>query len=221
AHLGVAQRVAPARAAVPAARCAAFVVAQVAVLVAAGQGDAEALVGEGAAEDAGVFAGPRVALHRARQVAGRGVVHALDAEVGDRPAFQLPGGLDVDGRADAAGGRGRAAGLVNLHACDCLGRQVGEVERARVGGVGGLDAGGGHLPAVEQHQVEVGADAAHCDLGAFAHRAVDRHAGNALQRFGQVGIGELADVLGNDAVDDAGRIALEVHRRLQAAADAG
>ena len=61
----------------------------------------------------------------------------------------------------------------------------------------------GHLPAVEQHEVVVGADAAHRDLRAFAVDAIDRHAGDALQRLGEVGIRELADVLGDDAVDDA------------------
>jgi hypothetical protein len=51
--------------------------------------------------------------------------------------------------------------------------------------------------------------------------AVDRHAGNALQRFGQVGVGEFADVFGHDAVDDTVRIALQVHRRGHTAADTG
>lgn len=132
---------------------------------------------------------------------------------------QRPGGLDVDGGADAAGGRAGAAGLEHLDAGDRLGRQVGEVERARVGCIGFFDAGAGHLPAVQQHQVEVRADATHGDARAFAQRSIDRHTADALQRLGQVGVGELADVLGHDAVDDALRIALDVHRRGEAAAD--
>src|SRR5690606_27985479 len=127
---------------------------------------------------------------------------------------QRPRGRDVDGGAEATGRRVGAAGRVDLHRRDRLGGEVAEVERAAAGD-------GGHLPAVEQHQGEGGADAAHRHLRAFAVVTVDRHAGDALQRLGQVGVGELADVLGDDAVDDAGGIALEVHRRLQAAADAG
>ena len=218
----VRQRARSAREGVPATAHRGVVVAEVALLVAAAQGDAELAVGEGVAEDARDLAGEVVALQRIREIAGGGVVDARDADVGEEArVVERPRGLDVDRRADAAGGRRRAAGLVDLDCGDRFGRQVGEIERARVGGVGGLDARGRHLAAVEQHQVEVGADAAHGDLRAFAHRAVDRHAADALQRFGQVGVGELADVLGDDAVDDALRIALEVHRRDEAAADAG
>src|SRR5690606_26744065 len=126
---GLAQRVAPLRAGVPAAGDATLVVAEVAVLPAAGQGDAEAVVGEGMAEDARHLAGPAIAPDRVRQVAGGSVVHRLDAEVGDVAGFQRTRGLDVDGRADAAGGGRRAAGLVDLHAGDRLRGQVGEVER--------------------------------------------------------------------------------------------
>lgn len=133
--------------------------------------------------------------------------------------IQRPGGLDVDGRADTAGGRAGTAGLEHLDAGDRLGRQVGEVERTRVGGVGFFDAGARHLAAVQQHQVEVRADATHGDARAFAQRAVDRHTADALQRFGQVGIREFADVFGHDAVDDALRIAFDVHRRGKAAAN--
>src|SRR5690606_3382212 len=129
---GRGQRVAPAPAAVPAASHAAFVVAEVAVLVAAAERDAEAAVGEGLGKDAREFAGPLLAAHRAGQVAHRPIVHRLEADAGQGAGVERACGADVDGRADAAGGRRRAAGLVDLHRRDRLGGQVGEVEGARV-----------------------------------------------------------------------------------------
>ncbi|EEF93462.1 hypothetical protein CATMIT_01908, partial [Catenibacterium mitsuokai DSM 15897] len=104
--------------------------------------------------------------------------------------------------------------LVHLHRGNRFSGQIAELERAAAGG-------GRHLPAVEQHQIEIGADAAHGHARTFAGVAVDRHAADALQRLGQIGVGELADILGDDAVDDALGVALEVHRRGQAAFDAG
>src|SRR3546814_9130223 len=68
---------------VPATAHRRFVVAEVALLVAAAQGDAELAVGEGVAEDSRYLAGEVVALHRVREVAGGGVVDALDADVGE------------------------------------------------------------------------------------------------------------------------------------------
>src|SRR5690606_25841028 len=132
-HFRRGQRVAPAAAAVPATRDAGLVVAEVAVLVAAAQGDAQAPVGEGVGEDARQFAGPLLALHRAGQVVDRAVVHGLEPDAGQGPAVERTRGADVDGGADAAGGRGGAAGLVDLDRRDRLGGEVGEVERARVG----------------------------------------------------------------------------------------
>src|SRR3546814_14304012 len=68
---------------VPATAHRRFVVAEVALLVAAAQSDAELAVGEGVAEDSRYLAGEVVALHRVREVAGGGVVDALDADVGE------------------------------------------------------------------------------------------------------------------------------------------
>jgi hypothetical protein len=78
-----------------------------------------------------------------------------------------------------------------------------------------------HLAAVQQHQVELGAEAANRDPRAFTKAPVDRHAGDALQRLGKVGIGELADVDGGNGIDDADGVALGVHRLAKAGADAG
>src|SRR3546814_4588662 len=55
----------------------------------------------------------------------------------------------------------------------------------------------------------------------FAVLAVDRDAGDALQRFGEVGVGEFADILGRDGIDDALRIALDIGRCRKAGADTG
>ena len=195
--------------------------AEVALLVAAGQGDAELAVEVALAEDARDLGGDIVTLQRLGQVAVGRVVHGLHADIDDRLGLQRPSGADVDRRADAAGRNGRAAGLVDLHARDRFRRQVGEVECARVGHAGAVAvARGRHLPAIEHDHVVVRPDAADGDPRALAERAVDRHAADALQRLGQVGVRELADVLGHDPVDDALRVTLEVHRRGQASADA-
>ncbi|MNU81323.1 hypothetical protein D3C71_709810 [compost metagenome] len=196
----------------------------VALLVAGAQGHAEAVIGVALAEDARQLAGHVGALQRARQIVVGTVVDRLQAQADHRFGFERAQRPDVDGGADAAGGIVGAGGLVHLHRRDRLGGDVGKVERARAGqaATAVAEVGGGHLAAIEQHQVEVRADAAHGHLGAFAAGgAVDRHAADALQRFGQVGIGELADVLGDDAIDHALAVALEVHRRCQAAADTG
>jgi hypothetical protein len=87
-----------------------------------------------------------------------------------------------------------------------------------VRGAGGGDA----LDAVDAHAGEAGVQAAHGDLLAFAAVAArQRNAGDALQRLGEVGVGELGDVLGLDHVDDARGLALDVQGAGQAGAEAG
>jgi len=77
------------------------------------------------------------------------------------------------------------------------------------------------LDAVDAHACEAGVQAAHGDLLAFAAVAArQRHAGHALQRLGQVRVGELGDVLGLDDVDDAVAVLLRVQRAVQAGAKA-
>jgi len=127
----------------------------------------------------------------------------------------------VDRRADAAGRDARLAGFVYLDLRDRFGSEIGEVERARIRCGRIVDARRGHLTSVEQHQVEVGADAAHRHFRALAQRgAIDRDAADPLQRFGEIRVGELADVFGDDAVDHTLRGALDVHRLVEAVADA-
>ena len=130
-------------------------------------------------------------------------------------------------RADAAGGDIRAAGLVDLDGVDRLGGEVREIERARIAGDTATGRGAvaecvrrRHLPAVERHHVELRAEAARGDHRAFAVAAVDRDAGDSLQRLGEIRVRELADVFGIDRVDHADRVALGLHRSLETATQA-
>jgi hypothetical protein len=77
------------------------------------------------------------------------------------------------------------------------------------------------MPPVQRDHVELRAEAARGDGCAFTVATVDRHAGNALQGFGQVCVRELADVFGVDRVDHAYCIALGLHGSLQASAQTG
>ena len=73
----------------------------------------------------------------------------------------------------------------------------------------------------QRHQVELRSETAHRHTRALAALAIDRHARDALQRLGEVGVGEVTHVLGSDRVDDAVCRPLHVHRLHEAAADAG
>src|SRR3546814_12618932 len=55
----------------------------------------------------------------------------------------------------------------------------------------------------------------------FAAAPRDRDPRNALKRGGSEGVGQLADILGDDGVDDAVRLALDLLRRRETAAEAG
>src|SRR5690606_13537567 len=96
---------------------------------------------------------------------------------------------------------------------DLAGTDAADLQAAAAETVGTRD-----LAAVEGDQIEARAEATRGDLGAFAVAALDRDAGDALQRLGKVGVRELADVLGADRVDDTGGVALDVHRVLEAVA---
>ena len=83
-----------------------------------------------------------------------------------------------------------------------------------------LQASGVDIGAAEDVLVEAipeaAAEAPHGDLRAFAVAAIDRHAGDTLQRFRQVGVGELADIFGRNGIDHTARIALDVDRAIKA-----
>jgi hypothetical protein len=59
------------------------------------------------------------------------------------------------------------------------------------------------------------------DLPSLAGVARDDHAGQSLQRLGQVQIRKVGDVLGDDHVDRTDLLLLGVERRVQAGAEAG
>src|SRR5690606_7507981 len=115
---------------------------------------------------------------------------------------------------DATGRDVGLAGLVDLQPVHRLGGQLGEVEcagatiHAANGNLarGAERVGAGHLAAVEGDHVELRAKSARRNLRAFAVAAFDRDAGNTLKRLGEVGVRELADVLGAHRVHDAGGI---------------
>ena len=179
--------------------------AVVAVLAHGGEGDADGVVGEGVGEEC------RELWREAAAVVGGGVVQAA-AGGGEVHA----GGVErarrahVHGRADAAGGNVGLAALVHLDGADAFGGEVAEVEGTPQA------AGGGHLATVQEHEVEVWPEPPHRYPRPFAAFAVDGDAGDALQRLGEVAVGEVADVLGGDGIHHAVAIALEVHRLLQA-----
>ncbi len=138
-------------------------------------------------------------------------------------------GDDVDRGADAARFDVGAAGLVDVHRLDAVGRQVAEVESPRIACrelavLVAADEGnrrGRHGAAVDRHRVIARAEAADRDLLAFTIDAVDRDAGDALEGVGQVGVRILAQVFGRNAVNDTVGAFLDVHGALQRAPDAG
>ena len=118
---------------------------------------------------------------------------------------------DVDLAADAALDQVGGARLVDLERGDGARGEVLDLDEAALGGedlaavIGGRDVG----------------QAAHGDARRLAATARHRDARHARQRARREGVGELADVLGDDRVDDAVRRALDRLRRFEAAAQAG
>jgi hypothetical protein len=84
-----------------------------------------------------------------------------------------------------------------------------------------VDREGQRGHAVDLDAIETRLCATNTDTAAFAVLAADLHAGDALERFTQILVGEIADVLGGDRVDDLDRLALHFHRGAQSRADAG
>ena len=68
---------------------------------------------------------------------------------------------------------------------------------------------------------EVSAQAAHGDGTPLARIPVDGDTGNTLDRFREVQVRKVRDVLGDDDVDHAGFATLGVEARVQAGAEAG
>ena len=156
---------------------------------------------------------------------GEVVIAHLAARRHDEAAIvERAAGLQVDGRAERAFVHFRRRALAHGQPAEQLGGEHVEIEAAAaVGAARAVGAAGRRqrLELVEADAGEIGAEAAHRDRAAFAGVAVDRHAGNALQQFGEVLVGEVGDVLGDDDVDDAGVVALGAQRRGQRRAEAG
>ena len=154
------------------------------------------------------------------------IVAALKG-VGDMQAIILvverPGAAHVDHAGSAALDLVRLGRLAHRQLGEQLGREHVEVDFAVVVGlVGG--AGGGHrdLRVVEQDLGEVGAETADRDVHALTvDFAADGDAWNAVQRFGDVGVGKFADVFGEDRVGEIDRSALGVGCHGQAGSIAG
>ncbi len=152
------------------------------------------------------------------------VVAALHAgDYGETVVVERPRRAQVDGRTERSffdlGGRR----LANRDCVEQLGRERVEVERAvAIGAAGRIGAavGAHRFHAVDAHARELRTEAAHADLPALAAVAGDRHARHALDGFGDVQIGKVGDVFGDDCVDGAGRLALRVERDAQALAKA-
>ncbi len=123
--------------------------------------------------------------------------------------------LVVDGAGQPRGGEARIRGLVDGRASEQFGGIDAQVDRPAV-------AGGRLLAAVQQIAVEVRAEAADVDVGRNAVAiALRSHAWQVRQRFGDGGVGQLADVFRRDRLDDLVGILLHRDRGLDAPADPG
>ena len=122
--------------------------------------------------------------------------------------------LHVDGARQALADQPRFRRLVDHHGAEQLGRVLVELDAAVV-------AGGDQFAAVEQRGREVGRQAAHRDHLRAARDALGRQAGQAGDGLGDRHVGQLADVLGGDGLDDRVGILLDRDGGLDAAADAG
>ncbi|MCY1170247.1 hypothetical protein D9M73_103100 [compost metagenome] len=130
-------------------------------------------------------------------------------------------GVEIDDRAQRAFVERGFGGLVNHQRAEQFGRKHVEVERAVAVGAGTVGRGRHRLHAVYADAGELRAKPAHGDRAAFAAIALDRDAGDALQRFGQVLVGELRNVFGDDRIDRSDRVLLHVECSLKRLAEAG
>src|SRR3546814_5152327 len=81
---------------------------------------------------------------------------------------------------------------------DLFRREDVEVERAVAVRRRAVGRGRDCFHAVQADAGELRAQAAHRDRAALAGVALDRDVGNALQRFGEILVGEFGDILGDD-----------------------
>ena len=175
------------------------------------------------AEGAGLVLPVDRAVHvrrvAARQVgiAGADADHARQVLLG-RQGFARG---DVDGAGQAAIDDIGLGGLVDDSLLQHVRWHQGQAGRARARAlVGDVPVGAADGVAIEDDQRHVRIGAAHRDLLGLVVVGAHRHAGETLQRIGQVLVWHLADVFGRDDLDVSRRIALDRQRPGQRGADA-
>ncbi len=170
--------------------------------------DAERVIQEGATADEGelgvVLPGEIAVDHLGR--AGEVGLGAIQRSASDH-AYRA---------ADAAFGHLRCGRFEYFQARDELDRQIAEVD---IASATDREREGGNAIDLDAIQSRLGATDA--DTSAFAVRPADLHAGNALERFAQILVRKVADVLGGDRIHHLDRLALDLEGRAQAGADAG
>ena len=116
--------------------------------------------------------------------------------------------------------RGRCR-LVDDDRIEQFGSKDVEVERAIAIERCAIDRGRDRFHAIDANTRELRPETAHGDLATFARVTFDRHAGNSLQRFRKIGVGEFGDVFRDDDIDLADCVALGRYRGIQRLAKAG
>nr|GEU28271.1 hypothetical protein [Tanacetum cinerariifolium] len=162
--------------------------------------------------DAGM---PAVRNHaRQFRVGGLGLVLVLGAHLGaGRKALEVERtvGAHVDHAGHAALQQVRALRLVHVHALQHGGRNVGQLD---------VTADGAEYFAAVEQRGDAGQAANEYRVG-FAGVAAHLDAAHAGQRLRHVRVGEFADIVGHDGVDDVVAVLLELLRRFRRAAHAG
>ena len=139
--------------------------------------------------------------------------------VGERAA-----GCEIDDGAQRTLVIGGRRGLGDRNATEEFGGESVEIEPAAAVCTRGIVSAAGdaqRVRAVQARLLEIAAQATHRDRPTLAIVAVDRDAGQALDRFREVRIGEIGDVLGGDRVDDLVGTALLINGVRQASAETG
>jgi hypothetical protein len=128
--------------------------------------------------------------------------------------------VEVDHRAQRSLVQFGRRGLVDDDRVEQLGSEDVEVESAVAVRRRTVMAGRDRLQPVHAYARELCAQAAHGDAAAFTAVALDRDAGNALERLGEVLVGEFGDVLGDDGIDRGDRFAFHIERGVERGAEA-
>jgi hypothetical protein len=176
---------------------------------------AELAVEEGVADDE---RGTRIDLFREIVVLrGRG------GDDRQTVVIERAAGSQINGGAQRAFFHFSGRGLADGDGVEELGSKCIEVETAaavRTAGGVGTAVGGHRFHSVQAHASEFGTQTANRDGAAFAGVTRDRHARNALQRFGKIQVREVGDVFGDDRIDRTDLLALDVQRLTQAFTEA-